>query len=48
MVHPITNINVLYHEYKNLQQEIADKQQEIYSNQQNVLIDVETKNKRNS
>lgn len=47
MVHPITNINVLYHEYKNLQQEIADKQQEIYSNQQNVLIDVETKNKRN-
>lgn len=47
MVHPVTNINVLYHEYKNLQQEIADKQQEIYSNQQNALIDVETKNKRN-
>lgn len=54
MVHPITDINVLYHEYKTLQQEIADKQQEIDTNQQeiadkqqNTLIDVETKNKRN-
>lgn len=47
MLHPTTNINVLYKQYKDVLGEIQKVQQDIYSNQHNALIDDKTRNDRN-
>lgn len=47
MLHPVKDINVLYKEYKDTLSKIKDIQGQIYNNQQNALIDDETKTKRN-
>lgn len=47
ILHPVKDINVLYKEYKDTLSKIKDIQGQIYNNQQNALIDDETKTKRN-
>lgn len=47
MLHPTTNINVLYQQYKDVLGKIQKVQQDIYSNQHNALIDDKTRNDRN-